>query len=351
MLLWFLSLMLMVITVLGDRHLRRRFPTDRILLQQAAPHTDSVPREPPQPLKHGISKTYVINLDSRRDRMNYIAQRLHNLSIPYERFPAVNFHHGHHPMADLVVKDRLHPATKMNLTLAREDLRVNPDARRNWGSTGCWQSHLQVYLDIHNGTGSFLPGPFLILEDDVEMANNLPYYLSLQFLETILPDDWELLFLSTFSLKCHDGVGENHTVYSVSNQESHKNHTEEYVTHGSQLCHIERTYHSSGYLIRNQTTVARMIQLANTAEVNIIDWIWRDPFMRQELTGYAIKRNPVWQRESASNIFMDHLQNDVNPLQLPDINEFGRRVRHYLRNGQGKSRKLPHSDTKGRNHH
>eukprot|EP01033_Poteriospumella_lacustris_P014912 gene14912-10661_t len=288
--------------------------------------------------------------------MNHIAQRLHNLSIPYERFPAVSFHHGHHPMADLVVKDRLHPATKMNLTSVREDLGANPDARRNWGSTGCWQSHLQVYFDIHNGTGSFLPGPFLILENDMDMANNLPYYLSSQLLESILSDDWELLFLSTFSLKCHHaGAGErenNHTVYSVSNQESHKNHTEEYVTQGSQLCRIERTYHSSGYVIRNQTTVARMIDLANTADVNIIDWVWRDPFMRQELTGYAVKRNPVWQRESVSNIFMDHLQNDIHPLQLPDVNEFGLRVRHYIRNnGQGKSRKLPHSDTKGHNLH
>eukprot|EP01033_Poteriospumella_lacustris_P014512 gene14512-10375_t len=145
----------------------------------------------------GVSKTYLINLDFRRDRLAFISKRLHEVGVPYERFSGVNFFHGVSPLAESVVATRLHPDTHLNLTLIRENFEATVEHRRNWGSTGCWQSHLQVYFDIADGSASFLPGPFLVLEDDIDVADNLDYYLSEDFLTRVVPSDWEMLFLST----------------------------------------------------------------------------------------------------------------------------------------------------------
>lgn len=253
-----------------------------------------------------VNKTYVINLDFRRDRMEFLAKRLFDVGIPYERFSAINLFHGVAPLAESVVATRFHPATKMNLTMIRDDFdAAHIEHQRNWGSTGCWQSHLQVLFDIAHGTASFLPGPFLILEDDVNVAENIDFYLSDDFLTHVVPHDWEMVFYSTRTMACHDP--QRNGTYKVDNgllrmpKESLV-----YVKQPQQLCRIARTYKSSGYLLRHQGIVRKLIDLLNIEGAGVIDRMWNPSFDRQDIIAYAVYPNPIWQRDEAgSNIYRE----------------------------------------------
>eukprot|EP01033_Poteriospumella_lacustris_P015541 gene15541-11121_t len=248
----------------------------------------------------GVSKTYLINLDFRRDRLAFISKRLHEVGVPYERFSGVNFFHGVSPLAESVVATRLHPDTHLNLTLIRENFEATVEHRRNWGSTGCWQSHLQVYFDIADGSASFLPGPFLVLEDDIDVADNLDYYLSEDFLTRVVPSDWEMLFLSTRGMTCHrqNAEGKDVTVEVKNSKLDLPENRLVYVTDASQLCFLAHTYLSSGYLLRNQAVVHKLIAIANTANSTVIDHVWNPLFDTKAMIAYAVMPNPIWQRDT-----------------------------------------------------
>ncbi len=260
---------------------------------------NAAPKNAVTPLPFGISKTFVINIDSRRDRLRYLSERLYNLSIPYERFSAINFHHGHYPIADYVVANHLHPETKMNLTRARQFFRGSSDKFNNWGSAGCWQSHLQLFFHISNVSAHFMPGPFLILEDDIDFGDNAMPYLTPEFLDTILPSNWELFFLSHLYMRCHSTIKKQHSAN---------------LTTLDDLCHISKVYTSAAYIVRNHTVVTKMINLLNTENVTVIDHIWIPPFLNQELVGYAPKRSVIRQRPTQSNIFRDNKVSNKKPL-------------------------------------
>eukprot|EP01033_Poteriospumella_lacustris_P014513 gene14513-10376_t len=234
--------------------------------------------------------------------------RLHEVGVPYERFSGVNFFHGVSPLAESVVATRLHPDTHLNLTLIRENFEATVEHRRNWGSTGCWQSHLQVYFDIADGSASFLPGPFLVLEDDIDVADNLDYYLSEDFLTRVVPSDWEMLFLSTRGMTCHQkGVnGQDDITVEVKNSDLDLPANRlVYVTNASQLCFVARSYLGSGYLFRNQAAVRKLIAVANTADSTVIDRVWNPLFDTKAMIAYAVMPNPIWQRDTPSNILRD----------------------------------------------
>jgi hypothetical protein len=72
-----------------------------------------------------ITKTYVINLDKRKDRLKHIVQEFEKINFTnYERFPAIE---------------------------------------TSFGGLGCCQSHLRLMEKI-----SVIPGIFMIVEDDAE---------------------------------------------------------------------------------------------------------------------------------------------------------------------------------------
>lgn len=245
----------------------------------------------------GVNKTYVINMDSRRDRMRFMSERLYNLSIPYERFAAVNFYHGHYPIADFMVANVLHPDTKMNLTIVREELAQRPNQYFNWGSTGCWQSHLQLYFHIDSVSAHFLPGPFLILEDDADINLHGHQYITAKYLQDVLPSDWEIFLLSHSHMICHNPWGKEYSKVLPAD-----------------LCHVSRAFTSAAYVIRNHTVIGKMIDYVNTVNSTVIDWSWNTPFLTKELTGYAIRKSPIRQRKTTSNILQDNKATSKKPL-------------------------------------
>lgn len=279
----------------------------RIVPNIPPPSPSSSPDKIEKDYTLGVSKTYLINLDFRRDRLAFISKRLHDVGIPYERFSGVNFFHGVSPLAESVVATRLHPDTRVNLTLIRENFDKTVEHRRNWGSTGCWQSHLQVYFDIANGSASFLPGPFLVLEDDIDVADNLDYYLSEDFLNHVVPDDWEMLFLSTRGMTCHRQTieGKDITVEVKNSDLDLPANRLVYVTNASQLCWVARSYLGSGYLFRNQAAIRKLIDVANTEDSTVIDRVWNPLFDTKAMIAYAVVPNPIWQRDTPSNILRE----------------------------------------------
>lgn len=94
---------------------------------------------------------FVINLDRRPDRRDFMARQLDGMGVAWERFPAVD--------ASVV------PDTEMAKVF---DLR-DPIIRMGPGSRGCTLSHLQLMRQIAAG-----PAPAaLVIEDDLELSPEL----------------------------------------------------------------------------------------------------------------------------------------------------------------------------------
>ena len=213
--------------------------------------------------------------------MNWMEKKLTGLSIPFERFPAVDWYNGTNYEKMKQVRESLHPSTKMDLESVRQSLAVNHSFALNWGSVGCWQSHLQVYLQIAEGSASHLPGPFLILEDDVKISPRILEILSYDYLYHYLPFDWEMLFLEHLYLLCHQNepVWRRPRDYSIEKQ----------------FCSVKFTYTTSAYVIRNPAVAAKLIAQANTDYVQVADWFFNFLFRSKTIRAYAVLKKVVKQ--------------------------------------------------------
>jgi hypothetical protein len=68
---------------------------------------------------------------------------------------------------------------------------------------------------------------------------------------------------------------------------------------------VARSYLGSGYLFRNQAAVRKLIAVANTADSTVIDRVWNPLFDTKAMIAYAVMPNPIWQRDTPSNILRD----------------------------------------------
>jgi glycosyl transferase, family 25 len=120
-----------------------------------------IPTEPENSDKFNnlFDKTYLINLASRKDRLQRAKKRLGDLNITYERFEAI----------DGKTLDS-HPHLKP-------------------GEVGCYMSHLNILKDAKQNNYQSI----LILEDDVVFENNMleKFYNGYKH----IPDDWEIIYL------------------------------------------------------------------------------------------------------------------------------------------------------------
>ncbi len=227
-----------------------------------------------------ISKVFLINLDNRKYRLREMDAKLQSLNIPYERIPAVNFYNGTDWRKIREVRKTLHPDTKLNLNTVKNQLKERHTNTYNWGSAGCWQSHLQIYLHIVKGNYSHLPGPFLILEDDISIKNRITEILSNKFLYQYLPSDWEMLFLDHMSLKCH-------------RSDRYQKPKDKKPEH--QYCMIAFCYLTSAYIIRNKNVAKKLIKKGNTPHMQVADWYFNDHFMVGSIHAYAMKKKVAYQ--------------------------------------------------------
>lgn len=228
-----------------------------------------------------IRKVYVINLDKRPDRMKAISIVLKDLKIPFERFEAFDFGNG----SSLALKkaySRFYPGTKFNSTLVQQYLDLNGNDHKTWGSAGCWQSHLQVYMKI---VAENIPGPYLVLEDDIKISPKITTFLSHENMFEKLPQDWDVLLLDHYFLRCHEDKD---------------------VPKG--LCKVKHAFTTSGYVLRNVQVVQKFIQNGNSAGFQVADHYWNDMFEKKELVSYTTFGKIVMQA-------MDEFPSDIKQSQ------------------------------------
>jgi GR25 family glycosyltransferase involved in LPS biosynthesis len=237
-------------------------------------HKSSVP---------AVSKTWVINMNKRSSRLNLVQARLKELKIPYHRYGAIDFGNGD-PAKMKLAQRKFHPMTKMNLTLVEKQLSDQGRFDLNWGSTGCWQSHLQIYMQIMNGTASYLPGPYLILEDDVNISSRVTEILSYEYLYKYLPYDWEMLFLDHLDLSCHK-----------DEPDWKRPKDNDPLLH---YCLVKFTYQTDAYVIRNPDVAAKLVAAGNSEGVQVADHYTNKLFGEKAIKAYAITKRPVTQLRS-----------------------------------------------------
>ena len=110
-------------------------------------------------------KIFVINLDSRKDRLARITDNLNRLGLEFERFQAV-----------FMERDRNSPR------VLNAPLKFNPAKNRLFdfnlispGALGCYYSHMLVWKKILDEKLDFA----VILEDDADLGGNFPEAVNL----------------------------------------------------------------------------------------------------------------------------------------------------------------------------
>lgn len=112
-----------------------------------------------------FNDAFLINLDSRLDRLDHSTKELNKVNIKFTRFPG------------LIFKDK--------------------GKYGSIGRRGCAESHLEIIKNNHNNQN-----PFLIIEDDIIFAD---YFDKIYYFINIIPKEWDLLFFyNTFKKTSHD---------------------------------------------------------------------------------------------------------------------------------------------------
>jgi glycosyl transferase family 25 len=117
-------------------------------------------------------RTYLINLDEDKDRLEFVGKQLRDLYIDFERIAAVR---------GTAMPGWVKPF------LLRLDGSIASDLKP--GEIGCYSSHLCVLQRILD---SGVPG--LVLEDDIEISRDLPTIM--EHMQN-LPTGWDIIRLSS----------------------------------------------------------------------------------------------------------------------------------------------------------
>ena len=146
-----------------------------------------------------FGRIYYVNLDQRPDRRRNMELIGSQLSLRFERQPALYGRDllGH---AGERAREIGYPFSSENRFAAARIPDEREDSVR-LGEIGCWQSHVEVLLRIAESRLRYEEegGPTLVLEDDIDLEKDLEARAHLALLE--VPDDWELLFLGFCSEK------------------------------------------------------------------------------------------------------------------------------------------------------
>lgn len=198
----------------------------------------------------GIKKVFLINLDSRKDRLANVMQLLGYLRFPFTRFPAID------------VRSMFNQTDGLNKQTSF--FRNFFNRKHNDGQVGAWQSHLQLYFRIVEESQQD-DRPVLILEDDIDMEVDTPTLLK-RALES-LPNDWEIFVLGHALIQCSK-------------------------TYGT-VCRVWQLFCLHAYVIRNSIVASKLIQWSNTAHTQIADHVWLDYIKRGLLIMYASYPNHI----------------------------------------------------------
>jgi hypothetical protein len=222
-----------------------------------------------------ISRVWVLSRNRRSVRLEMVLKKLEELAIPFQRFPAIDLGNGNAGMLKLA-KLKLHASTKLNVDLAGQEVKER-EGRFDWNGASKWQSHLQIYFHITNGTLGNIPGPFLILEDDVNITSRLLGACNWEYLFKYLPYDWEMVFLNHKLLKCH----EDEKMFLTPRDPS--------LTY----CRMKYNLETNAYVIRDKKTIKRLVEVMNTESLQLMDSALNKLMETKQLKAYAILDKPV----------------------------------------------------------
>lgn len=200
-----------------------------------------------------------INLGHRLDRKENMEAILNNYDIPHTRFPAI---YG------VDIKDYLFEEKPLPFKLNKRTA-FHPDvlkphawtADRHWGRIGCWQSHVQVLLNLIQDVeeGKAPDGPVLILEDDITWPESFGREGLLKHL-TELPDNWELMAYGLINMVC--------VLYSPP------------ISLPDGVCRTVHGFRAHAYVIRNISVAKKLLSVLNTKMPQVLDVGWNLAFER-----------------------------------------------------------------------
>jgi GR25 family glycosyltransferase involved in LPS biosynthesis len=132
-----------------------------------------------------ITNSFIINLDSEKERLSEISNMLNREMIPYERFPAI------------LGKELDLDSEKCNTYFSDKGRKTLKLAQM-----GCSLSHITIWEKVANNNNP--DDVFLILEDDAIIPED--FNEKLKTYSKQLPDNWEMLLLGTNSM-----IGKKHS--------------------------------------------------------------------------------------------------------------------------------------------
>jgi GR25 family glycosyltransferase involved in LPS biosynthesis len=119
-----------------------------------------------------ISKTFVINLENRKDRWQKFLKNKENLKeINFERFNAINGN-------SLIPTEQL------------QRIFDNNDYNMRAGMVGCAMSHIYLYIQLVKSKQKY----YLILEDDIELCKN--FKTKLDYILKNIDKNWDICYLT-----------------------------------------------------------------------------------------------------------------------------------------------------------
>ena len=199
---------------------------------------------------------YLINLNSRPDRLNYMTEILNEIGQPFTRIEAVN---GKELLESC--KDRPMSSIYPKIVYTCKDfLRDNSEDKCKPGEVGCWLSHLKIYFQIvENFEKTGRDNPTLILEDDIDME--LDFKFLVKDLVTKLPSNWELFY---------PGYHDPKFIRRVNRD----------------IASIGQYWGTFSYVVRNVNVAKKLIQLANKSVCQIADVFNLEAVKRDQLKSY-----------------------------------------------------------------
>jgi GR25 family glycosyltransferase involved in LPS biosynthesis len=142
-------------------------------------------------------KTYIINLDERKDRYNQIYNECVKINLyNFERFSAIK------PDINDIKKSNLMNPSK----IWKKDVQYLKSA------CGCKMSHLEVLKKALHDKEEYI----LIVEDDIVFEENILIYLNLGLIY-LKKVDWDIFFITTNLKKKDDAIKVNNNVLKIKN--------------------------------------------------------------------------------------------------------------------------------------
>lgn len=133
-------------------------------------------------------RKYIINLDTRADRMAVTVPKLHRFGFrDVERWPAVDARRMSRAEVDRVVRPDARAPIWSGVRAEHCELSL--------GAVGCFLSHLQIWASLAESADESPDEAALVFEDDTD-----PTITSEQVDAALvaLPDDWDIVFLGVF---------------------------------------------------------------------------------------------------------------------------------------------------------